>query len=397
MRFSSLRLIPALILALAAAVVPATAQRNIGEIVESHDARQIAVQVASTSADVQRLAAGAFSAHGAFRVDGRATTILRFNPVSAQSVQLVVEQAGRTTLNQTVQGTSQRNAVLRAADMAVTHVAKLPGFFAGKLAFVSERTGHREVYVSDFFFGEIMQMTQDRSQSVMPRWSPDGRRILYTTYFQTGFPDIFIIDVATRQRVPFVTLKGTNTGARFSPDGTSVAMILSGEGNPEVYVSNAQGRNIRRLTRTPSIESTPSWSPDGSRLVVTSDAAGRPQLYTLAVGGGALQRIPTNISGYCAEPDWNHANPDLLAFTVAEGRGMQVAVYSFSKRESRVVTRGGGDAVEPTWLNDGRHLLYTIRSANNERIAVLDTETGKSTVLSPANLGKTSQVSFTAR
>ena len=76
-------------------------------------------------------------------------------------------------------------------------------------------------------------------QSIMPRWSPDGRKILYTGYFQTGAPDIFEIDTATQQRKPFVSLKGTNTSARFSPDGSLVAMILTGEGNSEVYVSNA--------------------------------------------------------------------------------------------------------------------------------------------------------------
>jgi TolB protein len=302
--------------------------------------------------------------------------------------------------SQDVAGSSSHNARLRAADAAVTAITTLPGFFSGKITFVSTRTGDSEVYVSDIFFSDVVRITSDHSQSVTPRWAPDGRRILYTSYFKNGAADIFLIDTATNQRTPFVSVKGTNTGARFSPDGSRVAMILSGEGNPEVYVSNAQGRNIRRLTRTErQIEATPSWSADGNRLVVTSDgvATGKPQLYLLGLNGGALQRIPTNVSGYCAEPDWSHGNTDRIAFTAATGKSFQVAVFKFSEGVAHILTKGPGDCIEPCWTNDGRHLLYTQRSAGSQRICLLDTETGRSTTLSPTSLVKAYQANFIKR
>ena len=148
------------------------------------------------------------------------------------------------------------------------------------------------------------------------------------------------------------------------------------------------------MTRTNAIEATPTWSPFSDRLVVTSDQAGRPQLFLLPVSGGSLERIPTNISGYCAEPDWNQANPDLIAFTVASGKQFQMATYSFSKRKSTVHTQGSSDAIEPCWTKDGRHLIYTRRVANNQQVHILDTETGKTTRLSPDNLGSTFQANY---
>jgi TolB protein len=376
--------------------------RDAGDVVIRADVKVTPVKVEASSQELQRLAAFAFGAHGAFRVDASAPTTLRFAVAGSNTVRLTIETGSpaRAVFTQDATGSSLRNALFRAADAAVVRLAGSPGFFSGRLAFVSERTGASEIYTSDLFFGEMLQLTSDRSQSIMPRWSPDGRKILYTGYFQSGFPDIYLVDTATLQRTPFVSVKGTNTGARFSPDGSRVAMVLSGEGNPEVYVSNAQGRGIRRLTRTErNIEATPSWSPDGSRLVVTSDAmaTGKPQLYLLGVNGGSLQRIPTNISGYCAEPDWNHANPDLIAFTVATGNQFQIAVYSISKRESRILTRGPADGIEPSWTNDGRHLVYTARTASGQRIMLLDTETGRSTPLSPSNLATARQANFVLR
>ena len=186
---------------------------------------------------------------------------------------------GAPVVSQVVTGTSARNALLRAADIAVeqTNGMGLKGFFAARLTFVGERTGHQEIYTSDLFFGEVKQITRDNSNALMPRWAPDGARIIYTSFFRSGFPDIFLIDLASGRRDTFVSLKGTNQGARFSPNGQQVAMVLSGEGTPEIYLSNAQGKQISRKTRSDAVKSSPVFSPDGSRLVFASEPG--PQLY----------------------------------------------------------------------------------------------------------------------
>ena len=134
-------------------------------------------------------------------------------------------------LSQVAAGTSLRNAFFRAADLAVKATSGLKGFFTSRLTFISNYSGHPEVVTSDLFFGEVKQITHDNAQAMTPRWSPDGGKILYTSFYKSGFPDIFLIDLNTVQRTTFVSFKGTNSGARFSPDGAQVAMVLSGEGN----------------------------------------------------------------------------------------------------------------------------------------------------------------------
>src|SRR5690606_13953544 len=121
---------------------------------------------------------------------------------------------------------------------------------ASQLAFISQATGNTEVCVSDLFFGDARQLTHDRASALSPRWSPDGSKLLYTSFHRSNAADIFQIDMRTLQRTSFVSLKGTNQSARFSPDGSQVAMVLSGEGNPEIYVANSNGRSISRRTRT---------------------------------------------------------------------------------------------------------------------------------------------------
>jgi len=380
-------------------VLAQTASRNLGDVVISADLKTISASVSGSTPELTNLAKMAFNAHGRYRlVPSGGTLDIKFTAVAANQVQVTVTKGGAVVLNQVAQGTSGRNAFFRAADAAVTATSGLKGFFASRLAFISEYSGKSEVFTGDLFFGEVRQITKDNAQAITPRWSPDGGKILYTSFYKSGFPDIFLLDLNSLQRTTFVSFKGTNSGARFSPNGSQVAMVLSGEGNPEIYVGNAQGRGVARRTRMSSVEASPVWSPDSSRLLFTSDAAGGPQLYVMPAAGGTAQRLPTSISGYCAEPDWSLGDPNKIAFTMRIGRGYQIAVYDMAKRTpAKQVSKAPNDAVEPAWLADGRHLVYTERAPNSRSIYILDTETGKRTRLSPDQLRQTSQASVWIR
>lgn len=369
---------------------------NIGEISVAADTTAFAVSVSAGSAELQSLALQAFNAHGKFRlVQSGGAFAIRFDSAGATQVTVTVSQRGSAIFTQTVAGTSTRNALLKAADAAVTKTTGLPGIFAGKLAFVTDRGGQQTIMTSDLFFGEVLSHPVQGKNIIGPRWSPDGSRIIFTSY-RTGFPDIYLLNLRTRSLDTLVSFKGTNSGGRFSPDGSRLAMVLSGEGNPEIYVGNAQGRQIKRLTNNQSVEASPAWSPDGSRLVFTSDAAGGPQLYVMPAGGGQMSRLTTNLSRYCAEPDWSRADPNKVVFTAGIGRGYQIGVYDFSARTAKQVSKAPYDAVEPVWCADGRHVVCTFRTATNRALFLLDTETGKATRLSPNAAGNAWNAAYLA-
>ena len=370
-------------------VTPLLAQRDIGVVNVEADTTTIPLNVTSSSPELQTLALQAFNAHGRYRlVASGAAYSVNFAPVGATQVAVTVTKgaAGTPVASQTVAGTNLRNALLRAADVAVEKTSGLRGFFAGKLAFVGEKTGKTEIYTSDLFFGDVLKWTSDGKQVMGPRWAPDGSKIVFTSY-RTTFPDIYVLELNNRRISLLASFKGTNSGGRYSPNGQQVAMVLSGEGNPEVYVGNAQGRQIRRLTNNQAVEASPTWSPDGSRLLFVSDAAGGPQLYIMPATGGTPTRLATKISGYCAEPDWSAADPKKIVFTAKMGSGYQIAVFDMAAGTSKVVSHAPTDAIEAAWLADGRHVVCTFRAANTRSLYILDTESGKATRLSPTSFG----------
>lgn len=369
------------------------------DVIDRSGEGRLAVTIVSSDATIRSLASRAFGLHGGFLVTtpDNAAFQIKIERASGSSVQLAVGsgQPYVEQLSRTVPGSNLQNAVLRACDLVVEATLRTKGFFAGRLAFVGKQRGVSELYTSDLLFNSVSPLTRDRSLMTGPKWSPDGTSLLYTSYHKTGFPDIYMIHLSSGRRLPIATFKGTNSGGVFSPDGRRIAMTLSGAGNAdtEIYVTDAQGKNPRKLTDNKSLEASPSWSPDGRRLVFTSDAPGKPQLYEISSTGGPMRRIPTNISSYCSEPAWNPVDENLIAFTAAVGGGFQIALYDAKSRSSQVLT-SGASSLEPAWMRDGRHLVFTQRNGGSTRLMLLDTVTKKVSSLHKPGFGDASSASF---
>jgi len=356
------------------------AATDIGRIEVKVDGQAIPVRVVASSPELNRLANVAFDSHGRYkRVTGGQAYEFRFTSIGANQVRVDITKGAANTpvASQTVSGTNAAQALFRAADVAVekTNGLGLRGFFTGKLAFVSQRTGKSEVYLSGLYGTDRQQLTHDGALVLSPRWSPDGARVIYTSYFRSGAPDIYV-HRQSGQRDTFLSVRGTNTGARFSPNGQQVAMVLTGEGPSEIYVRSAAGGPPSRRTRSDAVKSSPCWSPDGSQILFAMDPG--PQLYVIPASGGAPRRVASGFS-YMAEPDWSRANPKKVACTVRVGGGMfQIAVVDLGTRQTKVVSKAPYDAVEPSWLADGRHVVCTMRDRRTSVLVILDTETGNS-------------------
>ena len=148
------------------------------------------------------------------------------------------------------------------------------------------------------------------------------------------------------------------------------------------------------MTTTRGIESDPTWSSKGDSILFSSTQSGGAQIYQIGIGGNPMRRIPTRISGQCTEPAGNPLHSDQIAFTALMGREFEIALYDAQTGRSTVLTQGPGDAVEPNWTQDGRHLIYTARRGASRRLHLLDTITGKTTPLPHDNLGSAWQADY---
>ena len=119
-----------------------------------------------------------------------------------------------------------------------------------RLAFVSDRTGHSEIWTADARGADPRMVTSLKSVTRHPRWAPDGQRLAFV---------------------------GLNAGSS----------------NHDIYVVQGAGGGIRRLTDEPSTEQWPTWSRDGRWIYFTSDRTGIWQIWKVSDTGGLAVQVTT--------------------------------------------------------------------------------------------------------
>ena len=157
----------------------------------------------------------------------------------------MTDQRGSVVLQKSCSG-GPRLAAHRFADDIVETLTGHKGIASSRIAFVSTRSGRKEIYTADYDGANVRQLTHDNSISVAPALAPNGSKLAYTGY-QSGYADIYLIDLGSVLAAAS-QVSGTNSGAAFSPNGGQIACTLSKDGNPELYVIGAGGGGARRLT-----------------------------------------------------------------------------------------------------------------------------------------------------
>jgi TolB protein len=248
----------------------------------------------------------------------------------------------------------------KVADQVYSRITGETGYFDSRVVFVSE-TGPKDdrrkrLGIMDYDGANIQFLTDSSAIVLAPRFSPNGDRVLYTSY-ESGFPRINVLDVASVGRQQLQTAQGEMAfSPRFSRDGRQVVYSLANGGNTDIYRSDLTTGQSARLTSAPSIETAPSFSPDGNRLVFESDRSGAQQLYIMRADGGEPQRISFGDGRY-GSPVWSPRG-DLVAFTKQSQGRFHIGVMRTDGSEERLLTSSFLDE-SPTWSPNGRVIMFT--------------------------------------
>lgn len=259
---------------------------------------------------------------------------------------------------------SARMAARRLSDAMCQAYGNQKGFACDRIAFVNRKGSDDAELCMCYPDGyDIRQLTSDSKATVGPRWKTTDT--LYYTGFLNAGPQIYELNVETGRRTRPWSFKGLMTGAALSPDGTKVAIILSFQGNPELYV--LQGGRYIRLTNTPNAsEGQPCWSPDGKKIVYVSDETRRAQLYIVDVATKQKRRL-TSKGSQNLDPDWG--DDGRITYVTKRG-GSQIAVMDPAEGEAsvRLVTQPG-NWEHPSWSRDRRHVV----ASRDKALFVVDT------------------------
>lgn len=265
-----------------------------------------------------------------------------------------------------------RRLVHHMADIVVRELTRSEGIASTRIAFVADNAErHKDIYLIDYDGKNLVRVTNDKTLSVAPDWSPDGSTICYTTYLY-GYPRVCSIELETGKRRVVSSYPGLNAFPAISPRGNEMALSLSKDGAVEIYTASLDGKQPRRLTRSRGgVASSPCWSPNGTQIAFVSNRGGGAQIYTMNTDGSNVKRLLSGFN-YVTSLDWSPRG-NHIAFSARYGGTLQLFLLDTERTRAQQITFGSASHENPSFAPNGIHIVYVQTSGYQSDLYVVDT------------------------
>jgi TolB protein len=256
------------------------------------------------------------------------------------------------------------------------------GHFTSQILYTSEygpvNKRIKKINLIDFDGEDRHVLTDGRELVLTPIFSKKQDEIFYLRYFE-GRPQIFAMDLKNLRTKKVGGFRGTTFAASINPRDQNLILISAiSDGNSDIYEIDINSNSARRLTKSPSIDTTASYSPDGKLIAFSSDRESGQQIYLMDESGSSVKRISSGGGSY-SKPVWS---PDgkLIAFTKIKGNQFFIGVMTPNGKGEKLLT--SAYLVEGAkWSPNGRYLIYSKKKGlygqdSVPRLYVIDIITG---------------------
>ena len=247
-----------------------------------------------------------------------------------------------------------------------------------RLVYRSNRGDGGQLWEIDTVSGSMIQLTFE-TKGVYGHSVSGDDRIAHAPYWHDTF--LFLVDLDSGEKRQITDHTADNFGARFSPDGESIAYHSSRTGDTEIWLHHLDGRSETRVTDHPSWDLYPEWSPDGQRLVFVSNREGPFKVFTVNRDGGDVRLLvdqsislrnpqPVNAGFVCRwSPDGGR-----IAYLIAGDGSSDLWAVGADGLGARQVLE---NVVAFDWYREGRIAVFSRHLDSETELKAVDLETGR--------------------
>jgi Tol biopolymer transport system component len=249
------------------------------------------------------------------------------------------------------------------------------------LLFLTDRGGDNvNLWELDLETGGLRQLTTETRHTVWSFSVSATNRIAYEVFWHDTF--LFEVDVITGERRQLTSHTKRNYGARWSPEGGTIAYGSTRTGNSEIFLHHLDGRPETQLTNDPGPDGFQDWSPNGRQIIFTSQRQDNPRRLFIANSDGGGERLLVD-QLVLGPARWSPDDKRIAYLAWADGpRSLWTVAPDGSGARQVIPDRAKSRGVQSfDWYRDSRHGIYKRgRGAKSMMIAV-DLETGEEQLL----------------
>jgi TolB protein len=228
-----------------------------------------------------------------------------------------------------------------------------------KIVFPSERDGDPEIYIMDADGSNLKRLTYTPGDDSHPHWFPDGSKIIFNSArtspdlkasWGKQWHEIFSMNIDGSDVKQISSFKTISTYPSVSPDGKKIVFrrVIDGPAfnwdlsanennrNSEVFVMDADGKNVINVSKSPGFDGWPCWSPDGNKIVFSSNRTGPAntgQLYMANSDGSSLNKV-FDFAGSLVQPSWSKDGKGIYAYQSFETAEYEYGNITYIKLNS---------------------------------------------------------------
>lgn len=188
-----------------------------------------------------------------------------------------------------------------------------------------------------------------------------------------GDLDIYVSNIQTGETRKLTQNDRDDMHATWSPDGRQIAYATSEFGTYEIAVMNADGSNVRRLTNDDVLDQAPHWSPDGKQLVYMSTIDGVEQLKKYDFRSNTFSQLTHgNAAVFAASfsSDGKH-----IAYIESDGKKQHLKVFNADGSDPRQLTDDLA-VISLVWSPDNSQIAFSARTHDQTNLYLLDVSDG---------------------
>ncbi len=234
----------------------------------------------------------------------------------------------------------------------------------GAVVWMSNASGNYDLWIMESNGRDVRPLTSTPDLiEAAPAWAADRTRLAFHG-FRTSGTELFVLPI-TEPMGPAQAIGSGATGEQsdgdpaWSPDGRQLVFVSDRSGSRDLFLIDADGQNLRQLTRTPEDEGGPDWSPDGKSIVFHRFSASAPtaNLFAISPDEGSERQL-TNLRAMSIEPSWSPDGKRIAFMSTRDGGDYELYMMAADGRNQIRLTRTPWPEEQPAWSPNSEWVVY---------------------------------------